>query len=66
MFKKILFATVVLTPLVTFAAPNENAYAHANVHASFMRAPEIDGGNLVLGLALLGGIISLVARNKKK
>jgi hypothetical protein len=66
MFKKILCATFVLTPLVAFAAPSENAYAHANEHASFLRAPEIDGGNLLLGLALLGGIISLVVRNKKK
>lgn len=64
--RKALFATVFLTPLVSFSAPNENAYQHANGNASFKRAPEIDGSNLVLGLALVGGIITLISRNRKK
>jgi hypothetical protein len=66
MLKKFLLTTLVLTPLVTLAKPNEHAFEHANGQASFMRAPEINGGNLILGFALLGGIVSLVSRNRKK
>ena len=67
MLRKILLAGVLLTPLVTFAQ-SSNAYANANGNASFNRvhAPEIDGGNAILGLALLGGIITLIARKKRQ
>jgi hypothetical protein len=67
MLRKILLATVLLTPLVTFAQ-SSSAWTHANGNASFkqVHAPEIDGGNAVLGLALLGGIISLMVNKKKK
>ena len=67
MLRKILLAGVLLTPLVTFAQ-SSSAWANANNNASFKRvhAPEIDGGNAVLGFALLGGIISLMVRKNKK
>lgn len=74
MVKKFLLAIVLLTPLVTFAQ-SSSAFEHANGNASFqpghttgnsVHAPEIDGGNAVLGLALLGGIISLMVRKNKQ
>jgi len=64
MLKKFSIALLASVPLLALAAPSENAYQHANSHASFMSAPEIDGSSLILGLALLGGVISLM-RNKK-
>jgi hypothetical protein len=62
MIRKILLATVLLTPLLTFAQGNGHAYAYG--HAK--HAPEIDGSNLILGIALLGGILSLTKRRGKK
>lgn len=66
MLSKFLVATSLLVPLITFAEPNANAYEHANSHASFQHAPEIDGANLILGITLLGGIVSLIVRRKGK
>lgn len=66
MLKGFLVSTVLLVPLIAFAEPNANAYAHANPKASFKHAPEIDGTNLVLGITLLGGLVSLVVRRKRK
>jgi hypothetical protein len=67
MLRKFLVAAVFLTPLVAFAQ-SSSAWENANGNASFKRvpAPEIDGGNAVLGLALLGGIVSLMVRKNKK
>ena len=67
MLKKIFLFTALLTPLITFAQ-SSSAFEHANSNASFKstHAPEIDGGNAVIGLALLGGIISLMVRRNKK
>lgn len=67
MLKRFLVAAVLLTPLVTFAQ-SSSAFENANVNASFKRvhAPEIDGGNAILGIALLGGIVSLMVRKSKK
>lgn len=67
MVKKILVGAVLLAPLVTLAQ-SSSALEHANGNASFNRthAPEIDGGNAVLGIALLGGVISLMVRKNKK
>ncbi len=65
---RILLGAALLVPLVTFAQ-SESALRNANEHASFLRAeqaPEIDGGSAVLGLALLGGIISLVVKKNKQ
>jgi LPXTG-motif cell wall-anchored protein len=68
MFKKILLVTLLVTPLATFAQ-SQSALEHANGNASFNRvthAPEIDGGNAIMGLVLLGGIVSLIVRRKRK
>lgn len=67
MLKRILVAAVLLTPLVTLAQSSK-AFENANDNASFKRvhAPEIDGGNAALGIALLGGIVSLMVRKNKK
>jgi hypothetical protein len=62
MLRKLLLATVLLTPLVTFAEGRGHAYAWGHVK----HAPEIDGSNIVLGIALLGGILSLAKRKGKK
>jgi hypothetical protein len=66
MLSKFLVAATLSVPLIAFAEPNANAFAHANQHASFQHAPEIDGTNVVLGITLLGGIISLIVRRKGK
>jgi LPXTG-motif cell wall-anchored protein len=81
MLKKLLFVTAILVPLATFAEGNERhevrgegGYEH---HGGWnwgnhgggdrsVHAPEIDGSNAVLGLALLGGILTLMVRRKKK
>jgi LPXTG-motif cell wall-anchored protein len=60
MLRKILVVSSLLMPLATFAQGNGHAYGR------IAHAPEIDGGNMVLGITLLGGIISLVARRRKK
>lgn len=67
---KILAGVIALMPLIVFAEPNSNAFEHASStgreHGHAFAAPEIDGNSLILSIALLGGIISLIARNKKK
>lgn len=70
MLRKLLVAAVFLTPLFV-SAQSDSAFSHANGNASFqpgnsVHAPEIDGGNAILGLALLGGIVSLMVRKNKK
>jgi hypothetical protein len=70
MLKKILLAGALLTPLVTFSQSN-TAVDHANSNASFQgakvgHAPEIDGGNAILGLTLLAGLVSLAVRKNKR
>jgi hypothetical protein len=54
MLRKLLFTALIAAPLLASADPgNGNAYGHTK------HAPEIDGSNVILGIALLGGIISL-------
>jgi hypothetical protein len=68
MLNKLLVAILASAPLLVMAGPSSNAFDHANPsHASFMQVPEIDGSSLVLGLALVGGVISLLRnKNNKK
>ena len=66
MLRNILVSAALLVPLITFAEPNANANKHANSNASFKHAPEIDGANMMLGVTLLGGIVSLIVRHKRK
>jgi hypothetical protein len=66
MLRSFLASVVLLAPLITLAEPNANAYKHANSNASFKHAPEIDGSNIILGVTLLGGIVSLIVRRRKK
>lgn len=42
------------------------AFAHAHAHFShfYRHAPEIDGGVAVLGLAILGGILSFMKKKE--
>lgn len=69
MFAKIIVVGTLLTPLVALAAPNENAFFHASptgqANGKAFAVPEIDSSNLLLSLALLGGIVRLVARSNK-
>lgn len=66
MLQKAFLCAALLTPLLAFGEPSAKAYEHANGNAAFLRAPEIDGSNALLGIVLLGGIISLIARRNKK
>jgi LPXTG-motif cell wall-anchored protein len=68
MLRNFMLAIALLVPLVTFAEPNANALNNANPASGqgFSHAPEIDGSNAMLGLVLLGGIVSLVVRRKRK
>jgi LPXTG-motif cell wall-anchored protein len=60
MLRKIFITSALLAPLLAFAQGNGHAYGH------FKHAPEIDGSNIVLGIALLGGVLSLARRRKQK
>ena len=60
MLRKIAFASLLLVPLITFAEGEGHAYGHSR------HAPEIDGSNIVLAIALLGGILSLGRRREKR
>jgi uncharacterized protein (TIGR03382 family) len=60
MFRKLAVTSVLLVPLMVFAQGNGNAYGHTK------HAPEIDGGNIVLAVALLGGLLSLTRRRNKR
>lgn len=66
MQSKFLLTASLLVPLLAFAEPNVSALNHASSNASFQHAPEIDGANLILGITLLGGIVSLIVRRKGK
>ena len=60
MLRKIALTSALLFPLLAYAEGNGNAYGHSK------HAPEIDGGNVVLAIALLGGILSLTRRRDKR
>ncbi len=60
MLRKIAVASLLLVPLITFAEGHGHAYGHSR------HAPEIDGSNIVLAIALLGGILSLGRRREKR
>jgi hypothetical protein len=59
MLRKLAVTSALLAPLLVFAQGNGNAYGHSK------HAPEIDGGNIVLAIALLGGLLSLTRRRSK-
>jgi hypothetical protein len=68
MMKKILFVATLLLPFAVFAEPNEKVLEHAkeqthSLHAHF-NAPEIDGSNLMLGIALVGGVLGLLRKSR--
>jgi hypothetical protein len=67
MMKKILFVAALLLPFAVFAEPNEDSHAHAKEHAhslhAHFNAPEIDGSNLMLGIALVGGVLGLLRKS---
>ena len=52
MLRKLIVTKFLLTPLLSFAAP--------------LHCPEINGSNTVLGIALLGGLLSLTRRTDRK
>lgn len=54
MLRKIFIGAVLLAPVFTFAEGKGHAYTY--VHTK--HAPEIDGSNIVLGIAVLGGVPS--------
>lgn len=60
MLRNLLISAVLLVPLTTFAQGNGHAYGHTK------HVPEIDGDSIVIGIALLGGVLSLVRRGNKK
>ena len=60
MLRKLAVTSVLLVPLLALAEGRGHAYGHSK------HAPEIDGGNVVLALALLGGILSLTRRRNKR
>lgn len=62
MLRKIALTSALLVPLLAYAEGNGHAYAYG--HSK--HAPEIDGGNIVLAIALLGGILSLTRRRDKR
>jgi hypothetical protein len=76
MLRKILVVGSLLVPLITFAQASGNAggqgngngfgLGNGNAYGRVDHAPEIDGGNIVLGITLLGGIVSLIVRRRKK
>jgi len=76
MLRKFLLASTLLMPLITFAQPNGHAggngngnafgIGNGNAYGRVAHAPEIDSGNILLGLTLLGGIASLMIQRKKK
>ena len=63
MLRNAIFIAALLAPVAVFAAPNEHALANANEHASF-NAPEIDGSNLLLGIALVGGVLGFLRKSR--
>lgn len=60
MLRKLAVTSLLLVPLLSFAEGNGHAYGHSR------HAPEIDGSNVVLAIALLGGILSLARRREKR
>ncbi|WP_147383937.1 hypothetical protein [Noviherbaspirillum sedimenti] len=69
MIRKIVVTSLLLAPLLTFAqgnGQNGNGNGHAYGHRNRLHAPEIDGSNVVLAVALLGGILSLARRRDKR
>ncbi|MFL6716894.1 MAG: hypothetical protein ACJ8G3_11095 [Burkholderiaceae bacterium] len=64
MLRKIALTSALLVPLLAYAEGNGNGNAYAYGHSK--HAPEIDGGNIVLAIALLGGILSLTRRRDKR
>lgn len=64
MLRKLAISTALLVPLFAFAQGNGNGNAYAYGHTK--HAPEIDGGNAVLAIALLGGLLSLTRRRDKR
>ncbi|SMP49694.1 hypothetical protein [Noviherbaspirillum suwonense] len=64
MLRKLAATSILLAPLLAFGQGNGHGYGHGNGHGR--HAPEINGGNVVLALALLGGILSLSRRRKNR
>lgn len=62
MLRKLAISTALLVPLFAFAQGN----GHGNAYGHTKHAPEIDGGNAVLAIALLGGLLSLTRRRDKR
>ena len=62
MLRKLAISTALLVPLFAFAQGN----GHGNAYGHSKHAPEIDGGNAVLAIALLGGLLSLTRRRDKR
>ena len=62
MLRKLAVTSVLLAPLLVFAQGN----GHGNAYGHSKHAPEIDGGNVVLAIALLGGLLSLTRRRDNK
>ena len=62
MLRKLALTSALLFPLLAFGQGNGHAYAYG--HSK--HAPEIDGGNIVLAIALLGGLLSLTRRREKR
>jgi hypothetical protein len=74
--KMLVMGSLLMMPLITFAQASENAGGHGNGNAFGLgngnaygrvtHAPEIDSSNIVLGITLFGGIVSLIVRRRKK
>lgn len=62
MLRKIAVTSLLLVPLITFA----EGHGHGHAYGHSRHAPEIDGSNIVLAIALLGGILSLGRRREKR
>lgn len=58
MFKKLIVLGALVTPLISIAAVDYGGKPPG--------APEIDGSYAVLGLALVGGVLSIMKKRHKK
>ena len=66
MLRKIALTSALLVPLLAYAEGNGNGNGNAYAYGHSKHAPEIDGGNIVLAIVLLGGILSLTRRRDKR